>query len=104
MVNIAITIVNSVSSACLLLQATRLWNDPNDGKKPRLTDWIALLGGSVLLGNAIYLASGNPQLFQVALLPAAGYTVGYLKYSQFWPRAIPWIRRNKQEGEGESDG
>lgn len=100
MVNVAITIANGVSSGCLLLQATRLWNDSGDEKKPRLTDWIALLGGSVLLGNTVYLATGNPQLFQVALLPAAGYSIGYLKYNQFWPRVIPWMRRNKQEGKG----
>ncbi len=102
MVNVGITVANGVSSAFLLLQATRLWNESSDVKKPRLTDWIALLGGSVLLGNTIYLASGNPQLFQVALLPLAGYAVGYVKYNQFWPRVIPWIRRNKREGkEGE---
>lgn len=100
MVNVAIAIANGVSSACLLLQATRLWNDSGDEKQPHVADWLALLGGSVLLGNTIYLTSGNPQLFQTALIPAAGYAIGHAKYRQFWPRVIPRIRRKGDKRNG----
>lgn len=97
MVNTVIVIANGLTCGCFLLQATRLWNDPSDEKKPRVVDWLALLGASVLLGNTIYLVSGDPRMFQTALAPAVVYTLAYLKYNQFWPRSIPWIRRKRIE-------
>jgi hypothetical protein len=102
MVSKAIIFINATCSIILLLQSLRLIGSGIKIERTRLTDWLSLISGSVLLGNTFYLATSDPLKFQIAILPLVVISGAYLKYNQFWPRFYSW-RDKRRTMKGSSD-